>query len=68
VHSEIRELVPKWGGLVSVLLHCVSREDGSYINLPYDGGAMRQPSRTMQALDVLQEILVKRIRDEYKRK
>lgn len=64
----MREYVGKWGHLVTVLMRCVSREDGSYNTLPYAGGAMRQPARTMQAFDILQSILVKRIQDEYKRK
>ena len=46
---------------------CVDRQTGGMIALPYAGGFLDQPSKTMQALAVIQGVYTERINEENKR-
>lgn len=59
------KLKEKWGLLVTTFLRCVSKENGEYIHLPYSGGAMDQPYKTMEAFDVLQNVYITKIKKDH---
>lgn len=50
--------------MITTFLRCVSKENGEYIHLPYDGGAMSQPHKSMAAFDVLQNVFITKIKKE----
>jgi len=56
IPSELQGAYQKWMILVHVFLRCIDRENGSYAQMPYSGGVMEQPERTMQAMDLLQGV------------
>jgi hypothetical protein len=60
------ELRRKYGLLVATFLRCVSKENGEYLHLPYAGGAMDQPYKTMEAFDLLQNVYVEKIQKDNK--
>jgi hypothetical protein len=43
----------------------MGRESAELFTMPYEGGYMDQPTRTMQAIAVIQEVFAERLRQEY---
>jgi hypothetical protein len=47
-----------------MFLRGIDKENGNYLHLPVDGGLDDQPSKTMEAFDVLQNVWVEHIKVE----
>jgi hypothetical protein len=47
---------------------CLDREGAGLNHLPFEGGFLEQPFRTMQAIAVVQEAFADRLRREYEQK
>lgn len=47
---------------------CLGRESAELLSLPYSGGYMEQPIRTMQAAGVVQNAFSERLKQEYDKK
>lgn len=45
----------------------MGRESAEILTMPYEGGFLEQPTRTMQALAVVQEVFAERLRQEYEK-
>lgn len=54
--------------MINMTVLCLGRESAELLTMPFDGGYMEQPMRTMQAIGVIQEVFGDRLRDEYKKK
>lgn len=63
-----REHAGKWLPLIQMTVLCLGRESAEVLHLPFDGGFLEQPMRTMQAVGVVQEVFGERLRDEYKKR
>jgi len=57
-----------WGPIVNMCVMCLGRESAEMMHLPYSGGYLEQPARTMQAAGVIQEVFAERLRQEYEKK
>lgn len=62
-----KDAAPFWSPLVHMTVACLGRESAELMHLPYRGGFMEQPSRTMQAVGVIQEAFAERLRQEYEK-
>ena len=51
---ELAEIYYKWKLLFEVFLQSVDRRTGSYLHLPFAGGILDQPAKTMSVLGVMQ--------------
>ena len=43
----------------------LDRETGTWVHLPYSGGTLQQPIRTMQAFGVVQAVFGEKLKEEY---
>ncbi len=59
--SATKEDVAKWGALIRMYLLTVDGNNGSMRTLPYSGGLMAQPSRTMQVFEAIQDAFWEKI-------
>jgi len=57
----------KWSALVHSTVSVLGRESAELLHLPYPGGFLQQPTRTMQAVGVVQEAFSERLRQEYEK-
>lgn len=57
----------RWAPLVNLTVGCLGRESAELLSLPYSGGFLEQPTRTMQAVSVVQEVFAERLRQEYEK-
>jgi hypothetical protein len=64
VPDELKQLRIKWWPWIETFLRCVSKRNGEYLHLPYSGGAMEQPHKTMKVFDVLQNVYVEKIKKD----
>lgn len=72
IHGEIvtrpvEEAVHKWQGLVRLFLLVVDRDNGQLGALPYSGGLLDQPWKTMQAFELLQVVFCEKLAEEMKK-
>ncbi|MCQ2052955.1 MAG: hypothetical protein MJZ03_03370 [archaeon] len=58
----------KWNPFFQMFLQSVDRRTGSLLHLPFDGGIMNQPSKTMTILMIMQEVFIQTLADSIKRK
>ncbi len=65
--DETAPYVLRYGPLVEMFIEVVDRENGSLFALPYSGGWLEQPYKTMQAIGLLQSLFSEKIREEMKR-
>lgn len=56
-----------WGPMIKVTVTCLGRESAELCALPYEGGFLEQPTRTMQAIGVIQEAFAEKLRSEYEK-
>lgn len=68
VSSWNKESCGRWLPLINMAVLSLGRESAELLHLPYDGGFLEQPVRTMQAVGIVQEVFSERLRDEYKKK
>lgn len=63
--SDSRPYLQKWIYYIRIFLRCIDREKGTYLRFPWDGGAMRQPVKSMEMFDFLQSIFMERVNAHY---
>lgn len=51
----------EWAVVVQAFLGAVNRENGTLVHLPYAGGVLEQPYKTMQVFSLLQSIFIEEI-------
>lgn len=64
---EIEEYYKKWHLFFKLFYTCIDRKHGSLIHLPFSGGALEQPAKTMEVIRYLQSLWIEKIADEYKK-
>jgi hypothetical protein len=57
----------KYLPLIQMAVMVMGRESAEILTMPYEGGFLEQPTRTMQALAVVQEVFAERLRQEYEK-
>lgn len=62
--GPLRSETASWGGIVQLLLSVINGDNGSMHALPYDGGFMEQPWRTMQVFAIVQGALREKLSDD----
>lgn len=68
VTSWNREPAKTWAPLVTAAVLCLGRESAELLSLPFSGGFVEQPQRTMQAVGVIQQVFSERLKAEYEKK
>lgn len=68
ITKELEPYALKWGIIIRVFLMCVNHENATIEHLPYSGGIMEQPYKTMQVFELLQTLFIKQINKEQNRK
>lgn len=63
---ELAEIYYKWKLYFEIFLQSVDRRTGSYIHLPFAGGLMEQPAKTMSALGVMQSEFFEKLAKDIK--
>ncbi len=63
----MKEFAKRWGGVIEMFLASVDREHGSILHLPYPGGVLQQPRRTLQVWRFLQSVYTEAIRNHLER-
>lgn len=53
--------------LIQLSVMVMGRESAEVLTMPYEGGYLEQPTRTMQAIAVVQEVFAERLRQEYEK-
>jgi len=56
--------VQRWGAIVQLYLLAVNGDNGSMQALPYEGGLLEQPWRTMQVFEALQGKFCERLHEQ----
>ena len=54
-----------WAQITRLAVMCLNRESASWLHLPYGGGVMHQPYRTMQAFGIVQVVFSEKLKEEY---
>lgn len=67
IDREMEQYQKKWGLFFRLFFICIDRETGSLLHMPYSGGAMEQPYKTMQVINYLQSLWIEKLADEIKR-
>lgn len=67
IPNELEEDGRRWGLMIQSFLASVNRENGSLLHLPFSGGAMEQPYKTMQVYEFLQGVFMEEIDKANKR-
>lgn len=57
----------RWATMIQAFLTSVDRENGSLLHLPYSGGILEQPYKTMMLFGLLQSIFLEEIEKANKR-
>lgn len=65
--EETAEWCVKWSALIQMFCQSVDRRTGSFLHLPFSGGVLEQPSKTMTIFRVLQEEFSKVLTESLKR-
>lgn len=68
VSSYNREHGAKWIPLIMATVPILDREGSALLALPYSGGFLDQPTRTLQAVTVVQNVFAEQLRKEYESK
>ena len=61
---EIEGYLKKWSLIFKLFYTAVDRKTGSLLHLPFSGGIMDQPAKTMEILRYLQSLWIEKIADE----
>lgn len=61
---EIEGYTKKWALIFKLFYTAIERKTGSFLHLPFDGGVMEQPAKTMEILRFLQSLWIEKIADE----
>lgn len=64
---EIEGYYRKWQLFFKIFYTCIDRKNGSLLHLPFSGGVLEQPSKTMEVIRYLQSLWIEKIADEYKK-
>jgi hypothetical protein len=56
-----------WVPLVHMTITCLGRESAELLHLPYPGGFLEQPYRTMEAVGVVQKVFGEKLRQELRK-
>jgi hypothetical protein len=67
-HQEFKDSYVKHKTLFDVFDICVDVRYGNFLHLPVAGGALEQPSKTMDGLKYMQSLLREKIAEEEKKK
>lgn len=51
--------------MIRAAVQSFDRETGGLLHLPYQGGVLEQPLRTMQAFEVVQVVFGEKLKEEY---
>lgn len=68
ITKDLEPYAVKWGMMIRQFLLCVNHENATIEHLPYEGGIMEQPYKTMQVFELLQSLFIKQIRKEQNKK
>jgi hypothetical protein len=66
-NDEIFSYYKKWSFLFNTFLSCVNRKNGDWMLLPFSGGFLNQPYKTMTILTFLQGMWITHIQEENER-
>jgi hypothetical protein len=64
VTGPVQEDVERWNAVIKLYLSVVDSENGAMHVLPYEGGLLNQPWRTMQVFEVIQSKFQQRLKEE----
>jgi hypothetical protein len=65
-HPETKHIFPKYKTIFDIFDFCIDVRYGNMIHLPFNGGALDQPSKTMDILKYLQFLFRQKIADDEK--
>lgn len=65
--NEIAGYAKKWALFFKLFYTTIDRKTGSFLHLPFGGGVMEQPAKTMDVLRYLQSLWIEKIADEMER-
>jgi hypothetical protein len=67
-NPEIKSIFPKYKIIFDIFDFCMDVRYGNFIHLPFSGGALEQPSKTMDCLKYLQFLFREKIAEEERKK
>lgn len=62
--TEIEAYAKKWALFFKLFYTAIERKNGSILHLPFSGGIMEQPAKTMEVIRFLQSLWIEKIADE----
>jgi len=62
--TEIEAYAKKWALFFKLFYTAIDRKSGSILHLPFAGGIMEQPAKTMEILRYLQSLWIEKIAEE----
>ncbi|MEM4260535.1 MAG: hypothetical protein QXG00_04825 [Candidatus Woesearchaeota archaeon] len=68
VENEIYELYQKWSWWFDMFFMCIDRENASWLRLPSGNNPSTQGYKTMQIMNYIQSLYIKKLNDLYKGK
>jgi hypothetical protein len=66
--SDTVEQHKKWGYIARLFFTCVNRENGTMQSLPFRGGVMDQPAKTLSVFETMQGLFMEHIKAQMDRK
>lgn len=67
IPTELEGEAMRWATMIQAFLSSVDRENGSLLHLPFSGGILEQPYRTMSVFSLLQSVFLEEIEKANKR-
>lgn len=64
--NEVYEIYLKWSWWFDMFFMCVDRENGSWLRLPTGTNPSNQGYKTMQIMNYIQSLFLKKLNDLYK--
>lgn len=64
--NEIYKLYLKWSWWFDLFFMCIDRENGSWLRLPDGNNSIKQGYKTMQILNYIQSLYIKKLSELYK--
>lgn len=61
---EVEGYAKKWAVFFKLFYTAIERKTGSFLHLPFEGGVMEQPAKTMEILRYLQSLWIEKIASE----
>jgi hypothetical protein len=65
VTADVRNYVAQWSKLICIFLDCIDREKGHFLRFPWNVSRMEMPAKSMEFLNFVQQIFIKRINAHY---